>query len=86
MKTNILNVQFKAIGDIIKFINSQNYYGDTYQESRDTQILAADYWTKLFFMPESEYKENKKNINDISFLSNKINIDKSLEIEKILDF
>jgi len=86
MNTTILNTQFKAIGDIIKFINSQNYYGDTYQESRDTQIAAAEYWTKLFFMTESEYKENKKNINDISFLSNKINIDKSLEMEKILDF
>jgi 23S rRNA U2552 (ribose-2'-O)-methylase RlmE/FtsJ len=86
MNLSILNLQFKAIGDIIIFINSQNYYGDTYQESRDTQILAADYWTKLFFMPENEFKENKKNINDISFLSNKINIDKSLEIEKILDF
>jgi 23S rRNA U2552 (ribose-2'-O)-methylase RlmE/FtsJ len=84
MNTEILNSQFKAIGDIITFINSQNYYGDTYQEKREEQIQAAEYWTKLFFMDLGEFKENKKKINDISFSSNKINIDKSIEFEKTL--
>jgi 23S rRNA U2552 (ribose-2'-O)-methylase RlmE/FtsJ len=86
MNTEILNTQFKAIGDIITFINSQNYYGDTYQDNREEQIQAADYWTKLFFMESGEFKENKKKINDISFSSNKINIDKSIEFEKTLVF
>jgi hypothetical protein len=86
MNTEILNTQFKAIGDIITFINSQNYYGDTYQEKREEQIQSADYWTKLFFMENNEFKENKKKINNISFSSNKINIDKSIEFEKTLVF
>jgi hypothetical protein len=86
MNTEILNTQFKAIGDIITFINSQNYYGDTYQEKREEQIQSAEYWTKLFFMENNEFKENKKKINDISFSSNKINIDKSIEFEKTLVF
>jgi 23S rRNA U2552 (ribose-2'-O)-methylase RlmE/FtsJ len=84
MNTTILNTQFKAISDIITFINSQNYYGDVYQENRENQIEGADYWTKLFFMEDKEYKENKKRINDISFLSNKINIDKTLDMQKTL--
>jgi 23S rRNA U2552 (ribose-2'-O)-methylase RlmE/FtsJ len=86
MNTEILNTQFKSIGNIITFINSQNYYGDTYQEKREEQIQSADYWTKLFFMDNGEFKENKKRINDISFSSNKMNIDKSLDFEKTLVF
>jgi hypothetical protein len=86
MNTEILNTQFKSIGNIITFINSQNYYGDTYQEKREEQIQSADYWTKLFFMDNGDFKENKKKINDISFSSNKINIDKALEFEKTLVF
>jgi 23S rRNA U2552 (ribose-2'-O)-methylase RlmE/FtsJ len=86
MNTEILNTQFKSIGNIITFINSQNYYGDTYQEKREEQIQSAEYWTKLFFMENNEFKENKKKINDISFSSNKINIDKSIEFEKTLVF
>jgi hypothetical protein len=35
-------------------------------------------------MEDKEYKENKKKINDISFLSNKINIDKTLDMQKTL--
>jgi 23S rRNA U2552 (ribose-2'-O)-methylase RlmE/FtsJ len=86
INTQILNTQFKSIGDIISFVNSQNYYGDTYQEKREEQIEAAEYWTDLFFMPETEFKKNKIKINDISFISNKINMDKMLEIEKNLIF
>ena len=86
MNTELLNTQFKSISEIITFINSQNYYGDTYQDKRTVQLEASEYWTKLFFMSNGEYKENKKKINDISFLSNKINTDKSLIIQKTLVF
>ena len=86
LNTEILNKQFKSIGDIITFITSQNYYGDVYQERRDEQIEAADYWTQLFFIQESEFKKSKTKVNDISFLSNKINMDKVLEFEKTLIF
>jgi 23S rRNA U2552 (ribose-2'-O)-methylase RlmE/FtsJ len=86
LNTEILNKQFKAIGEIITFINSQNYYGDVYQERRAEQIEGAEYWTQLFFIQESEFKKSKTTVNDISFLSNKINMDKVLEIEKTLVF
>ncbi len=86
MNTEILNKQFKTIGEIITFINSQNYYGDTYQERRGLQIEAAEYWSELFLMKPSDFKQQKTKINDISFLSNKINMDKVLEIEKTLVF
>ena len=86
VNTDILNKQFKTIGEIISFINSQNYYGDTYQERRELQIEAAEYWSELFLMKPSNFKEQKTKINDISFISNKINMDKVLEFEKTLVF
>ena len=86
VNTDILNKQFKTIGEIISFINSQNYYGDTYQERRELQIEAAEYWSELFLMKPANFKEQKTKINDISFISNKINMDKVLEFEKTLVF
>ena len=86
VNTEILNKQFKTIGEMITFINSQNYYGDTYQERRALQIEAAEYWSELFLMKPTEFKEQKTKINDISFISNKINMDKVLEFEKTLVF
>jgi len=82
----ILNKQFKAIGQILTFVDAENYYGDTYQKAREEQIEAAKYWTELFFMPQSEFKQNKAKINDISYLSNKINLEESLGLRKKLIF
>jgi 23S rRNA U2552 (ribose-2'-O)-methylase RlmE/FtsJ len=84
LNTDTGNVQFKEIGDIITFIESQNYYGDIYQNSREIQIEAAKFWTDLFFPTNSEFKENKSRSNDISFTSNKINTDKAVNLEKLL--
>ena len=78
------NVQFKQIGEIITFIESQNYYGDIYQSSRDLQIEAAKFWTELFFPSKSEFKQNKARSNDISFTSNKMNVDKAVALGKVL--
>ena len=78
------NKQFKAIGQILTFIASQNFYGDLYQKSREEQILASKFWTDLFLMSASEYKQNKAKINDMSYLSNKINLEESLELKKKL--
>ena len=80
----ILNKQFKGINQIITFVKAQNYYGDTYQKAREEQIEAAKFWTELFLMPPSEYKQNKAKINDMSYLSNKINLEHSLELKKKL--
>jgi hypothetical protein len=78
------NNQFKQAGDIVSFINSQNYYGDTYQNYRDKQIEAAEYWTKIFLPDEKEFKQNKNKIIEISFLSNKINTDAAIKLEKTI--
>lgn len=80
----IENKQFKAIGQILSFVSAQNFYGDIYQKSREEQIEAAKFWTELFLMPNAEYKQNKAKINDMSYLSNKINLEASLELKKKL--
>lgn len=80
----IENKQFKAIGQILTFVLAQNFYGDVYQKAREEQIEAAKFWTDLFLMPNAEYKQNKAKINDMSYLSNKINLEASLELKKKL--
>ena len=80
----IENKQFKAIGQILTFVSTQNFYGDIYQKAREEQIEAAKFWTELFLMPNAEYKQNKAKINDMSYLSNKINLEGSLELKKKL--
>jgi predicted nucleotide-binding protein (sugar kinase/HSP70/actin superfamily) len=82
--TLIENKQFKAIGQILTFVAAQNFYGDIYQKAREEQIEAAKFWTELFLMSPAEYKQNKAKINDMSYLSNKINLEGSLELKKIL--
>lgn len=80
----ISNKQFKNINQIIKFINDQNYYGDIYQKKRNLQIESTKYWTDLFLFDPKIYKEQKSKIVDTSFISNKINVDKSIELFKQL--
>jgi len=84
MNNEIANNQFKSIGEILTFVKSNNYNGETYEKKREEQIEAAKYWTDLFFMPPSEFKSHKLQINDISFISNKLNIDKVVDLEKQL--
>jgi hypothetical protein len=78
------NKQFKAIGQILTFVYAQNFYGDQYQKAREEQIEATKFWTELFIMSPAEYKQNKAKINDMSYLSNKINLEGSLELKKKL--
>lgn len=61
----IKNEQFKAINQIITFINEQNYYGDKYQTSRQNQINAANYWINTFFPNDYDtlLKNRKKLFN-----------------------
>jgi hypothetical protein len=82
----IENKQFKAIGQILTFVAAQNFYGDYYQKAREEQIEASKFWTDLFLMSPSDYKQNKAKINDMSYLSNKINLEGSLELKKKLNF
>ncbi len=78
------NKMFKSIGEIVNFVNSQNYYGDTYQDYREKQIEANNFWTETFFPEPKEFKEAKKKITEASFATNKINVDESIHLEKIL--
>ncbi len=76
------NKLFKSIGEIVNFVNSQNYYGDTYQDYRDKQIEANNFWTETFFPEPKDFKEAKKKITEASFVTNKINVDESIQLEK----
>ena len=78
------NNYFKQNGDIVSFINPQNYYGDKYQAYREKQIEGTTYWTKLFLPEIKDYNTTKNKIKEISFLSNKINTDIAVKLEKSL--
>lgn len=84
INTSIANKQMKSITEIVSFINAQNYYGDLYQDKRDKQIEASKYWISLFFPDPKDYKETKTKIVDISFISNKMNVDNAIELGKTL--
>ena len=72
--------QYKSLGSIISYVNSQNYYGEIYQQKRNEQIEAATFWTDLFLPTKDKFKDNKKIINNISFMTNKINVDRTIDI------
>jgi hypothetical protein len=82
LNTLMSNMYFKAIGENVNFVNGQNYYGDKYQEYRDAQIEANNYWVETFMPDSKDFKEMKKKITENSFNSNKINMDESIRLEK----
>jgi 23S rRNA U2552 (ribose-2'-O)-methylase RlmE/FtsJ len=84
MNRTLSNNLFKSIGKIVNFVNSQNYYGDEYQNYREEQINANIYWV-LTFLPESkDFKDNKKIIMENSILSNKMILDNLGKLDKII--
>ena len=74
----------KAIGEILTFVDSQNYFGDVYKDKREEQIKAAEWWTNLFFMNDKDYKKNKTDIQEIMDKVIKTNLDKANEIKNFL--
>lgn len=82
MNIILSNKQFKAIGEMVMFVLSQNYYGDAYQEYRQKQIEASNFWVELFFPDPKNYAEVKAMIANSSFLSNKINVESAIKLEK----
>lgn len=54
----IANKQIRSIGEIMEYINAQNYYGDIYQMRLQMQIDASKYWISRF------YGNNKKVIEE----------------------
>ncbi len=78
------NMVFKSLGEIVNFINNQDYYGDTYEKYRAEQIEANNFWVETFLPDPKNFKEAKKKIIDASFLTNKMNVDEAIQLEKIL--
>ena len=60
----IANQQFVSINDIVKFIESQNYYGDAYHMYREMQINASKYWIATYLPPKNKLSEVKKVLFD----------------------
>ena len=84
LNTMLSNKYFKGIGEEVNFVNSQNYYGDKYQQYRDAQIEANNYWVETYLPNIKDFKEVKKKIMENSYNSNKINMDDVIKLEKEL--
>lgn len=85
INTILSNQYFKAIGEMVNFINSQNYYGDQYQKYREKQINANKFWIDTFLVESKNYKESKKKIMDSSIMSNKMLIDKMIKLSSLVN-
>lgn len=84
MNVHITNRLFKSIGKLVNFVNSQNYYGDEYQNYREAQINANKYWLSTFFPDQKDFKDNKKNIMENSILANKMILNNLSKLDKII--
>ncbi len=62
LNLDIENTNFKCINEIKKFIDDQNFYGDTYQMKRQEQINASKYWISHFFPDPKKFDEAKKTL------------------------
>jgi 23S rRNA U2552 (ribose-2'-O)-methylase RlmE/FtsJ len=85
LNTHLSNMYFKGVGENVNFVNGQNYYGDKYQQFRDAQIEANNYWAETYLPESKDFKEIKKKILENSYNSNKINMDDIIKLEKELN-
>lgn len=74
LNTEIANNQMIGANDIVRFVNSNNYFGDEYNDRRNEQIRASVYWI------DSHYPSNN-NIDGILKLQQKL-IENVLEANK----
>jgi len=65
INTQIANKQSLAINKIVKFIKSQNYYGDMYIYGRDEQIIASKYWLNQYYPTKKEFTKMQKNLEKL---------------------
>lgn len=68
MNVMIENKQFKEINEILKFIEAQNFYGDTYQTSRQKQIEASKLWISLFFPEKKDLSIIREKIKECFYI------------------
>jgi 23S rRNA U2552 (ribose-2'-O)-methylase RlmE/FtsJ len=71
MNTEIANKQCLSINKIVKFIKSQNYYGEMYIEGRDQQIIASKFWINQYYPMKKDFPKMIKNLEKI--MKQKIN-------------
>lgn len=69
----IANRQLKSINEIVSFIKSQNFYGDTYQTKREVQIAASNYWTQVFYPTVDSFEAAREKANDLKLFSLQMN-------------
>jgi 23S rRNA U2552 (ribose-2'-O)-methylase RlmE/FtsJ len=61
--------QMKQINKTINYINSQNYFGDTYHEYKNNQIKATEFWFEHFMKSKNEIiKLATKALQDSKYL------------------
>ena len=66
----ISNPRLKIIGEMLTYIDKENYFADEYHTRRDEQILCSKYWMNLFY-PDDINKNKKIFKNIISILTKK---------------
>jgi len=62
--TIIANRQFMSINQIVKFIKSKNYRGETYQNKRNEQIDATKFWIDRFYIDSKSFTKHKKSVEE----------------------
>ena len=62
MNKYLINVQFTNINKIITYIDKKDYFGEQYHNLRNKQIEASIFWSKTFYLKNSEEIEKKKRI------------------------
>lgn len=62
MNISISNRQLILINQMADFVQKQNFRGEKYQDRRQKQIEASDFWIRTFFPEEKDYDKQKKEI------------------------
>ncbi len=57
-----MEIQFINNNQVITFINNQNYRGYEYDNKRQMQINATEYWIKQFLPNNDNFSNSKKHM------------------------
>ena len=64
LNSEIANRQLISINNILKFIQSHDYYGDAYLMNREMQVNASKFWISTFLPQKDKLKEVRKMLSD----------------------
>ena len=85
VNTGIANRQLKSINEIVSFIKSQNYYGETYQNKREKQLAASSYWAQIFYPDVDKLETARDKANELKTYSLQMNDVQIKELDKSLN-